>query len=319
MSDDFEACLSNLRQAHTKADAELHRLRDQLARKDAEVQELVARLGQTEALLSAAETRAATLERTAQKLAAFKQTVMKSLHEDESIDEIMSQITSPSILTPSSKPSIPTLPVSRNTAGDSDYLYSRAPDVTTRLLQSKAGTTSYLTSDRDSGTYRRSLTNNSITPTVPPASSHQIPLSSSSRSINGVGSSSANVMPIEREPRTVQFASLEKMDDDSNNNYNNNSIRSGTTAANSLNNGISSQQSGSQNSGTGGLGSVDGREFFKLARARLSAEDFSNLLNNVKAYNAREQTRNRTLDNMYSLLGDRNRDLYEQFEQLFSR
>ncbi|KAJ3046359.1 hypothetical protein HK097_000938, partial [Rhizophlyctis rosea] len=78
-----------------------------------------------------------------------------------------------------------------------------------------------------------------------------------------------------------------------------------------------------QGQGGGGAGAqaqpIDGREFFKKARGRLSYDEFTTLLWNVKAYNAREQSRHRTLDNLSDLLNDRHRDLYDQFERLLMR
>ncbi|KAJ3126298.1 hypothetical protein HK100_010329 [Physocladia obscura] len=73
---------------------------------------------------------------------------------------------------------------------------------------------------------------------------------------------------------------------------------------------------GTNSGGGAGLGSVDGREFFKLARTRLSYDDFTNLLNSVKAYNARDQSRQQTVESLRLLL---NKDLFEQFEQLLSK
>ncbi|KAI9103233.1 hypothetical protein DFS34DRAFT_646621 [Phlyctochytrium arcticum] len=66
-------------------------------------------------------------------------------------------------------------------------------------------------------------------------------------------------------------------------------------------------------------GAVDGREFFRKARVTLSYDEFTNLLWNVKAYNNREQSRIRTLDNLSRALGDKHRDLYEEFEKLVQR
>ena len=71
--------------------------------------------------------------------------------------------------------------------------------------------------------------------------------------------------------------------------------------------------------GTSVNGSVDGREFFRMARSTLSYDAFTTLLANVKAYNAKEQSRQRTLDNLLMLLGERHRDLFEQFEMLLAR
>ncbi|KAL6589550.1 hypothetical protein U3516DRAFT_819613 [Neocallimastix sp. 'constans'] len=61
---------------------------------------------------------------------------------------------------------------------------------------------------------------------------------------------------------------------------------------------------------------IDGRDFFKLARIKLSYDQFTSLLNNVKAYNNRDQGKEKTLENIEIALGEEHHDLYEQFEQL---
>ena len=45
-------------------------------------------------------------------------------------------------------------------------------------------------------------------------------------------------------------------------------------------------------------------------------EQFTTLLWNVKAYNARDQSRSRTLENLKELFGEKYHDLYDQFERM---
>ncbi|ORZ31117.1 G-protein alpha subunit-domain-containing protein [Catenaria anguillulae PL171] len=59
--------------------------------------------------------------------------------------------------------------------------------------------------------------------------------------------------------------------------------------------------------------SVDGRDFFRLARRTLSYDEFTSLLTNVKAFNARQQSRQTTLDNVVAVLGGR----YPEIERAF--
>ncbi|KAI9136273.1 hypothetical protein BKA69DRAFT_182176 [Paraphysoderma sedebokerense] len=61
---------------------------------------------------------------------------------------------------------------------------------------------------------------------------------------------------------------------------------------------------------------VDGREFFRIARQTLSYDEFTILLWNVKAYNNREQTRQKTIENLNILLGTKHKSLFERFEKL---
>ena len=61
---------------------------------------------------------------------------------------------------------------------------------------------------------------------------------------------------------------------------------------------------------------VDGKEFFRQARARLSYEKFSQFLSNIKELNAHKQTRQETLARASEIFGDANADLYATFETL---
>ena len=63
-------------------------------------------------------------------------------------------------------------------------------------------------------------------------------------------------------------------------------------------------------------GKVDGKEFFRQARARLSYEKFSQFLSNIKELNAHKQTRQETLVRASEIFGDVNADLYATFETL---
>ncbi|KAK8585790.1 hypothetical protein V6N13_050761 [Hibiscus sabdariffa] len=79
---------------------------------------------------------------------------------------------------------------------------------------------------------------------------------------------------------------------------------------------ISSSDSGSQSGRT----RVDGKEFFRQARNRLSYEQFSAFLANVKELNSHKQTREETLRKANEIFGpDDNRDLYAIFEGLINR
>ena len=54
---------------------------------------------------------------------------------------------------------------------------------------------------------------------------------------------------------------------------------------------------------------MDGKEFFRQARARLSYEKFSQFLSNIKELNAHKQTRQETLARASEIFGDANADL----------
>ncbi|XVF66325.1 hypothetical protein PTKIN_Ptkin10aG0026300 [Pterospermum kingtungense] len=78
---------------------------------------------------------------------------------------------------------------------------------------------------------------------------------------------------------------------------------------------ISSADSGSQTGRT----RVDGKEFFRQVRSRLSYEQFGAFLANVKELNSHKQTREETLRKADEIFGPDNRDLYAIFEGLINR
>ncbi|RZC52416.1 hypothetical protein C5167_020847 [Papaver somniferum] len=64
---------------------------------------------------------------------------------------------------------------------------------------------------------------------------------------------------------------------------------------------------------------VDGKEFFRQVRSRLSYEQFGAFLANVKELNSHKQTREETLRKADEIFGVENKDLYTIFEGLITR
>ncbi|XP_058210310.1 uncharacterized protein At4g15545 isoform X2 [Rhododendron vialii] len=64
---------------------------------------------------------------------------------------------------------------------------------------------------------------------------------------------------------------------------------------------------------------VDGKEFFRQVRSRLSYEQFSAFLANVKELNSHKQTKEETLQKADEIFGPDNKDLYGIFEGLITR
>lgn len=64
---------------------------------------------------------------------------------------------------------------------------------------------------------------------------------------------------------------------------------------------------------------VDGKEFFRQVRSRLSYEQFGAFLANVKELNSHKQTKEETLKKADEIFGPENKDLYTIFEGLISR
>ncbi|XP_057950069.1 uncharacterized protein At4g15545-like isoform X2 [Malania oleifera] len=64
---------------------------------------------------------------------------------------------------------------------------------------------------------------------------------------------------------------------------------------------------------------IDGKEFFRQARSRLSYEQFSAFLANIKELNAQKQSREETLRKAEMIFGTENKDLYLSFQGLLNR
>ncbi|XP_072955700.1 uncharacterized protein At4g15545-like isoform X2 [Typha angustifolia] len=64
---------------------------------------------------------------------------------------------------------------------------------------------------------------------------------------------------------------------------------------------------------------MDGKEFFRQARSRLSYEQFGAFLANIKELNAHRQSREETLKKAEEIFGSDNKDLYLSFQRLLNR
>jgi len=64
---------------------------------------------------------------------------------------------------------------------------------------------------------------------------------------------------------------------------------------------------------------IDGKQFFRAARSRLSYEAFNLFLASIKRLNNQSQTREETLDEASRIFGTELQDLYKDFEALLNR
>ncbi|KAM3332765.1 hypothetical protein ACQJBY_028112 [Aegilops geniculata] len=64
---------------------------------------------------------------------------------------------------------------------------------------------------------------------------------------------------------------------------------------------------------------IDGKEFFRQARSRLSYEQFAAFLANIKELNAHRQSQEETLEKANQIFGPENKDLLASFQGLLSR
>lgn len=76
---------------------------------------------------------------------------------------------------------------------------------------------------------------------------------------------------------------------------------------------------GSTNDPNTAAAQVDGKEFFKRARHRLSFQQFNEFLANIKKLNSHLQTRDETLAKANEIFGPENQDLHVAFTALLSR
>ncbi|EMS48488.1 hypothetical protein TRIUR3_07058 [Triticum urartu] len=80
-----------------------------------------------------------------------------------------------------------------------------------------------------------------------------------------------------------------------------------------------------ENSGTArspswkGRPRIDGKEFFRQARTRLSYEQFGAFLANIKEFNAQKQSREDTLSKAEEIFGTEHKDLYISFQNMLNR
>eukprot|EP00441_Pelagodinium_beii_P026150 CAMPEP_0197657094 /NCGR_PEP_ID=MMETSP1338-20131121/44423_1 /TAXON_ID=43686 ORGANISM="Pelagodinium beii, Strain RCC1491" /NCGR_SAMPLE_ID=MMETSP1338 /ASSEMBLY_ACC=CAM_ASM_000754 /LENGTH=325 /DNA_ID=CAMNT_0043233395 /DNA_START=45 /DNA_END=1019 /DNA_ORIENTATION=- len=68
--------------------------------------------------------------------------------------------------------------------------------------------------------------------------------------------------------------------------------------------------------GGGGIGPIDGKQFFRQARNSLSYEAFNEFLANIKRLNNQQQSRETTLEEARRIFGPEQTHLYQEFEQL---
>ena len=64
---------------------------------------------------------------------------------------------------------------------------------------------------------------------------------------------------------------------------------------------------------------MDGKDFFRQARLRLTYEQFNQFLTNIKRLNDHAQTRDETLQKAQEIFGPDNSDLFESFKSLLSK
>ncbi|KAG9457499.1 hypothetical protein H6P81_002007 [Aristolochia fimbriata] len=275
--------IADLQQDIEALDSSLAETSDKLARLDEEKENLL----RENASLSSTVKK---LQRDVSKLEIFKKTLMQSLQEEES------SAGDP----PAAADQIPSS--SGSLLGEGAAL----PSVKTSLAQRQFSETTNASEDAGSvemDAYRPGtsqgfiLASQSSSPRLTPPDS---PLRFST-SVSPMRSK-----PVSPRRHSISFSSTRNFDERA-------SIFSSVSSTHSSMSG--SLETGSQT----GRSRVDGKEFFRQARSRLSYEQFGAFLSNVKDLNSRKQTKEETLKKSEEIFGPDNKDLYAVFEGLIVR
>ncbi|KAK2646720.1 hypothetical protein Ddye_021915 [Dipteronia dyeriana] len=227
------------------------------------------------------------LQRDVAKLEVFRKTLMKSLQED---DETTPQTGSQQI-------------IAKLTPNEDDASHPPTTNSSVRSL-SDAGNSSLMEdletdASRPGISHGLLLASQTATPRFTPPGSPP--------SLSASVSPTRTSKPVSPRRHSISFSSSRGMFDD----------RSSIFSS-----GYSSQHGSISNSEAGshtGRARVDGKEFFRQVRSRLTYEQFGAFLANVKELNAHKQTREETLRKADEIFGPENKDLYAIFEGLITR
>ncbi|TKW06564.1 hypothetical protein SEVIR_7G248400v4 [Setaria viridis] len=282
----------------SRLEADAGRLRRDLADRDRTEAELRARLADSDARLAAALEENAKLAKerdslavTAKKLArnlakleAFKKQLMKSLSEDNLLQ----------------------LSETGQDHDAEDNLTARVPswkdEVSSSHSSSDTSSRSTKTESTHGGGYQFS-----ITPHIPqklaPGSTPMISSSAGSPRAYSTGPSSPKFLSGPTSPtrsRSESQSTFSSWQGSSSHQY-------------------SAPTSPPQRRSLTGRPRIDGKEFFRQARTRLSYEQFGAFLANIKEFNAQKQSREDTLSKAEEIFGAEHKDLYISFQNMLNR
>ncbi|XP_019437373.1 PREDICTED: uncharacterized protein At4g15545 isoform X2 [Lupinus angustifolius] len=269
-------------------DASLSQIADNLVRIDQQKESLV----KENASLSNTVKK---LNRDVSKLGAFRRTLMQSLQEDEDNSggarDIVAKVQSQSSLSSTSQ------------IGDDDASLPPSKSSSVRAYISDTGNS--LTEDHEYDAirprvpYNLLLASQTTTPRLTPPGSPP----SLSTSVSPMRTSK----PVSPRRHSISFSTSRGMYDDRSSVFSSVSSSHGS---------ISTSEIGT---GSQGRSRVDGKEFFRQVRSRLSYEQFGAFLANVKELNSHKQTKEETLQKADEIFGPENKDLFAIFEGLITR
>ncbi|KAL3505815.1 hypothetical protein ACH5RR_031197 [Cinchona calisaya] len=289
----LESEASVLRHKLTEKDDIIADLQSQLESLDASLSDFSDKLAQAdqekENLLNENATLSNTvkkLNRDVAKLEAFRKTLMRSLQDEE--DNSASGLPVAGVQARIQKEDDASLTPSRTPS-----MRSQFPDIGSSYLE-----------DTDS-----EATRPRISPGLLLASQSHTPRHSppgSPPSLSASVSPTRTPKPLSPKRHSVSFSTTRGLFDDRS---------SGISVPSSQHSSMSGLETGSQSGRT----RVDGKEFFRQVRSRLSYEQFGAFLANVKELNSHKQTKEETLRKADEIFGPENKDLYAIFEGLIIR
>ncbi|KAL2530411.1 Uncharacterized protein Fot_23012 [Forsythia ovata] len=291
----LESERSVLRQQLTDRDAIIADLQSQLESFDSALSETSDKLSQAqqekENLLREnvqLSTTVKKLNRDVAKLEAFRKTLMRSLEEDDDKSAGAPGIAGPHI--PGNTEDDATLPTTqtasmRSQFSDTGNSYTENPE-TEAMMPPRVSRGLLLASQTS-------------TPRLSPPGSPP--------SLSASVSPSRTPKPVSPRRHSISFSTTRGFYDDRSSGF--------SSMPSSQHSSLSGLDGGSQSGRT----RVDGKEFFRQVRNRLSYEQFGAFLANVKELNSHKQTRDETLQKADEIFGPDNKDLYAIFEGLISR
>ncbi|XP_047175594.1 uncharacterized protein At4g15545-like isoform X2 [Vigna umbellata] len=229
------------------------------------------------------------LNRDVSKLEVFRKTLMQSLQEEDDnsggAPDIVAKIQNQSNFTSTSQ------------FGDNDA--SLAPSIS-------SSTGNSLVEEPESDAPRPRVPQNLLLASQ--GSTPRITPPGSPPNLSASVSPTRTSKPVSPRRHSVSFSTTRGMFDD----------RSSVFSSSSLTQGSISTSDAGTGSQTGRT-RVDGKEFFRQVRNRLSYEQFGAFLANVKELNSHRQTKEETLRKADEIFGPENNDLYNVFEGLINR
>ncbi|XP_027916927.1 uncharacterized protein At4g15545 isoform X1 [Vigna unguiculata] len=230
------------------------------------------------------------LNRDVSKLEVFRKTLMQSLQEEDDnsggAPDIVAKIQNQSNFTSTSQ------------FGDNDA--PLAPSISSSTGNSLVEEPESDAAPRPRVPQNLLLASQGSTPRITPPGSPP--------SLSASVSPTRTSKPVSPRRHSVSFSTTRGMFDD----------RSSVFSSTSLTQASISTSDAGTGSQTGRT-RVDGKEFFRQVRNRLSYEQFGAFLANVKELNAHKQTKEETLRKADEIFGPENNDLYNVFEGLINR